>query len=370
MGLLHGNGFGDMDFNFYIYGTGQHNTPDFCRQQEAIADLLYINIRLLAALGVRSLLFQNAICITLVVILRDGCAKEFQFFLYLFDSVSELMVSSDLDVSQVVLTMRGQAEAIFLSPMAIFAYQCRCLSLRSLPIETHKVARLRERVFKYFRRDFGVRMHGTPSQVETILQPNGQTPTNIAPDYPFDRCKTFGFIPVQDFTDAWLKGRFQQIYDSEIVCSMSCRHCRNERCLEFQLNGRAYKGYVYQRREHLLHLQGGWRAAEVDGRTKQRLWTSYSVAMQQPYSAAPSSDVLAITAPTAATKETERRTDESASHATFSRSELESASPTGPNRKSKRRTRRPGQNVRDQRAAERRQQLQAIPLTADPWESD
>ena len=37
-------------------------------------------------------------------------------------------------------------------------------------------------------------------------------------------------------------------------------------------------------------------------------------------------------------------------------------------RRPRRRTRRPGQNRRDQEAAERRERQHAVPLTADPWE--
>jgi len=153
--LIHERGFGDVDLSFCVYDMPAFN--EFCNgdhRTHAQAMLVCFNVQILAMHAVRTLLVQNPNTITLILELPDRHIQQVQFFLHTFNSISEAMVSSDLDCTQVVYT-RCAGEEIHLSPLAMHAYASRHVTVRR-QVSAPNRKRLQARLQKYASRGFGI----------------------------------------------------------------------------------------------------------------------------------------------------------------------------------------------------------------------
>ena len=92
--MLHQHGFGDLDF--YLYKESHSKLADAEslsseQRDESLADAESLSI------AKRSLLVRNSGTLTIIMELDDQRTQRVQFFMLLFDSISQIMITSDLD---------------------------------------------------------------------------------------------------------------------------------------------------------------------------------------------------------------------------------------------------------------------------------
>ena len=148
--LLHGHGYGDLDMcMFKLTGAAPPRNLD-----RAAACFLQAAVHNLARVADRVLLVQNPKTVS-VCLQRGGDHMQcVQFFLHVHELVSEMLICSDVDVSQVVFCgSKGPFAGLHLSPLAVEAYTTGYMNIRSsFPEEKIK------RLIKYVQRGFGIRL--------------------------------------------------------------------------------------------------------------------------------------------------------------------------------------------------------------------
>ena len=260
--MLHGNGFGDMDF--YVYKIADHGESRLALEWAARA-LIIEALRCLkpivpggsssgsavspAADASRhceaTLLVENETTRTLVVRLADNSVWRMQFFAHLFNSVSEILISSDIDVTQVVYCWDGR---IVMSPLALKAYSIGMIALRS-DLQSEYRARQLPRLAKYVQRGFGIcaRLDALSAQTLQALRILGtyrglresieQTevdldmPTTFPADC--DSGPDSDNLPVDAIIQKWVAGvplkmlivTHQVVADNMVVSGIRCRSC-------------------------------------------------------------------------------------------------------------------------------------------------
>ena len=145
--MLHKRGFGDLDFAICSQGGGCLSHSDDAAQLVAKA------VMSLSAVSARTLLVQRHDRLTFMMHMPDGRKWRVQFLLRIFRSISEILLSADVDVTQVVY--HGTADArpgLYLSPLALEAFSGGVITIRSMPISTTF-----QRIGRYVSRGFGVR---------------------------------------------------------------------------------------------------------------------------------------------------------------------------------------------------------------------
>ena len=145
--MLHTRGFGDLDFYICSEGGNVHSHRDEAHQ------LLQCAVMSLREAAARTLLVQRHDRLTCMLDMPDGSKFRVQFLLRIFRFISEILLSADLDVTQVVY--HGAADArqgLYLSPLALQAFAEGVLTIRSTPSRT-----TRRRIRRYIARGFGVR---------------------------------------------------------------------------------------------------------------------------------------------------------------------------------------------------------------------
>jgi len=156
--LLHGQGFGDLDFFLYT----QNGNFDSYDQLEA-KKLVGRAIVELSKNASYSLLVQNTSVTTLL--LEFGSTKfQVQFFLHVFPSISDILVSSDIDVTSVLYCGASQHFGLHMSPIALMAYASGFITIRS-PFDSSNFNSL-QRILRYKSRGFGIRI--SKNVLETV----------------------------------------------------------------------------------------------------------------------------------------------------------------------------------------------------------
>lgn len=145
--MLHKRGFGDMDFYICSQGGDFHSHNDDANQLVEYAALS------LCDAAARTLLVHRHDRLTCMLDMPDGSKRRVQFLLRILRSISEILLSADLDVTQVVY--HGAADArhgLYLSPLALEAFSGGVITIRSMPKRTTC-----QRARRYVSRGFGVR---------------------------------------------------------------------------------------------------------------------------------------------------------------------------------------------------------------------
>ena len=308
--MLHGNGFGDLDF--YVYKIADHGESRVALEWAA-RDLITKAVHSLAAIvpgGSSSgsavslaadasrhceatLLVENLITRTLVMRLADNSIWRMQFFLHLFNSVSEILLSSDIDVTLVVYCRQGQGR-IVMSPLALKAYSTGMIVLRSDLQSEYRVRQL-PRLAKYVQRGFGICARCEALSVQTLQalrilgtygglrQSIEQTQVDLGMPTTFpadcDSGPDSDNLPVDAIIQKWVAGvplkmpivTHQVVADNMVVSGIRCRLCLSQAQIQqFNINRKptgqkrsgGIRAFVYVMPPHLYH--GEFNAVAID----------------------------------------------------------------------------------------------------------
>ena len=159
--MLHGHGFGDLDF--YLYRTDGHTNcgDDYILRggdlhESAAVMLIDRAVRALCSASKRNLLVRNSGTLTIIMEMADQHIQRVQFFMHVFDSISQIMITSDIDVTQVVYCGAAHdPHNLYLSPLAVTAYDYGFITIRQ-DLDSSRQQRTLRRLACYVRRGFGI----------------------------------------------------------------------------------------------------------------------------------------------------------------------------------------------------------------------
>ncbi len=158
--MLHQHGFGDLDFYLYKEShsklAGAESPSSEQRDESAAVMLIYRAVRALCSVAKRNLLVRNRGTLTIIMELDDQRTQRVQFFMHLFDSISQIMITSDLDATQIVYCEAADGpHNLYLSPLALTAYASGFITIRS-DLDPSRKQRTLRRLACYVRRGFGI----------------------------------------------------------------------------------------------------------------------------------------------------------------------------------------------------------------------
>ncbi len=161
--MLHQHGFGDLDFYLYkergrVDLAGAASPSDEQRDESAAVMLIDRAARAVCSQAKRTLLVRNSGTLTIIMEVDDQRTQRVQFFMHLFDSISQIMITSDLDATQIVYcgaSTSAEPPGLYLSPLALTAYASGFITIRS-DLDQSRQQRTLRRLACYVRRGFGI----------------------------------------------------------------------------------------------------------------------------------------------------------------------------------------------------------------------
>lgn len=244
--MLHKRGFGDLDFCLYKHGDeallGRKRSNAIALVGKAVSALCHGTTR--------TLLMQTPDMLTLMFELNDGSVWRVQFLLHIFRSISEIMISSDLDVTQVVYCgATDKEQGLYISPLALEAYASGFMTIRSRPIRSTQ-----RRIKRYVLRGFGVRSTGDMVGTEGLQQLHAILHDEMnMPDEPTVFIDTSCSGPDVIGEDFAKHEDYLKPIQNQILCNTLCKCAHGCVAANPWWNGSAYN-----MAQHFTHFDYSW----------------------------------------------------------------------------------------------------------------
>lgn len=262
--MFHGQGFNDLDMYMFELPNGgsnvRHSPEQFLRSA----------VQCITETCEQSVVIQNPNTVSIFLKDVDGNVQCVQFVLHVHTSLSEAILCSDLDVTQVMYRGgRGAETGLYLSILAVQAYVTGYLNIRSGLNDT-KI----KRIIKYSRRGFGIRVgpevaRGSAARVlrEALDQDDegppdhGNTAAQVTVRRFHDSLQRprhgLQYVPVDVIAQLWQDSALGvRISRSEVLCHARCYACQlSQRPLDIFIPGLGHKQiFIHQWAPHVDHL--------------------------------------------------------------------------------------------------------------------